>query len=176
MNRVMRFKHSFLSIAVCAACCGTLLAADGTSPRAALPGITLFNAPCLSLAGARQIADAAMAEADRLGAGGAIAVVDSGGHLLVLLRRDGTFPAAPEVATAKARTAAIFRKNTQEFENAIKNGRNSLVAVDAMTPLEGGVQIVVHGQSVGAVGVSGAHSSTEDVQIATAGSIALSTP
>jgi glc operon protein GlcG len=121
----------------------------------------------LTLSGAKAVAAAAAAEAKRLGApGGAIAVVDDGGSLLYLERLDGTFPAAAVVSTLKARTAAVFRKPTSDFENAIKGGRTSLVAVSEMTPLQGGVPILVGGQVVGAVGVSGAASAQQDEDIA----------
>ncbi len=123
----------------------------------------------LTLDGAKRVAAAATSEAKRLTApGGAIAVVDDGGHLLYLERLDNTFPAASTVAIEKARTAATFRRPTNVFEDAIKNGRLSLVAVDAMTPLQGGVPIIVGGQVVGAIGVSGAASAQQDDDIAKA--------
>jgi glc operon protein GlcG len=121
----------------------------------------------LTLEGARSIATAAATEARRLGAGGAIALVDEGGNLLYLERLDNTFPAAATVAFEKARTAATFRKPTRDFEQAIAKGRTSLVAVDVMTPLQGGVPIVIEGQVVGAIGVSGAMSAQQDDDIAT---------
>jgi glc operon protein GlcG len=121
----------------------------------------------LTLDGARSVATAAATEAKRLGAGGAIAVVDDGGNLLYLERLDNTFPAAATVAFEKARTAATFRKPTRDFEQAIAKGRTSLVAVDVMTPLQGGVPIVIDGQVVGAIGVSGAMSAQQDDDIAT---------
>ena len=121
----------------------------------------------LTLDGARTVATAAATEARRLGAGGAIALVDDGGNLLYLERLDNTFPAAATVAFEKARTAATFRKPTRDFEQAIAKGRTSLVAVDVMTPLQGGVPIVLEGQVVGAIGVSGAMSAQQDDDIAT---------
>jgi glc operon protein GlcG len=130
----------------------------------------------LSLDGARTVADAAAAEARKHNAGGAIAVVDAGGHLVYLARLDKTFPAASTVATEKARTAATFRRPTRDFENAIKSGRTSLLGVSVMTPLQGGVPIIVDGQVVGAVGVSGASSAQEDDDIATVAAVALSAP
>ena len=130
----------------------------------------------LTLDGAKTVASAASAEARRLGAGGAIAVVDEGGNLLYIERLENTFPAATTVAIEKARTAATFRKPTRDFENAIAKGRVSLVAVSAMTPLQGGVPIVVGGQIVGAVGVSGAMSAQQDDEIATLASTALNAP
>jgi glc operon protein GlcG len=130
--------------------------------------------PALTLEGARRVVAAAVTEARRLNAGGAIAVVDDGGALLALERIDGTFPAASEVSFQKARTAATFRRDTRVFEDAIRNGRTSLVAVDVMTPLQGGVPIVVGGQVVGAVGVSGAASAQQDEDIAKVAAVALS--
>jgi len=134
---------------------------------------TTMNRKTLTLDGARRIAAAAEAEAKRNNAGGAIAVVDDGGHLLLLVRLDDTFPSAAAVATEKARTAATFRKETRVFEDAIKAGRTSLVAVSVMTPLQGGVPILVNGQVVGAVGVSGAASAQQDDDIARVAAVAL---
>jgi glc operon protein GlcG len=128
----------------------------------------------LTLDGAKTIAAAAGAEARRLGAGGAIAIVDEGGNLLYLERLENTFPAAAVVAIEKARTAATFRKPTRDFENAIAKGRTALVAVDVMTPLQGGVPILVAGQVVGAIGVSGAMSAQQDDDIATLAAGSLS--
>jgi glc operon protein GlcG len=123
----------------------------------------------LTLARAKQIAAIAAAEAKRLSApGGAIAIADDGGHLLYLERLDGTFPAASAVSTEKARTAAIFQKPTSDFEDAIKAGRNALLGVSVMTPLQGGVPIRIGGAVVGAIGVSGAASAQQDNEIANA--------
>src|SRR4030095_10454542 len=85
-------------------------------------------------------------EAKRLNTTGAVAVVDDGGNLLYLLRIDNTFPAGSYVAMDKARTAATFRMPTRNLEDAVKNGRTSLVAVAEMTPLAGGVPIVIDAQ------------------------------
>ena len=123
----------------------------------------------LTLEGAMRVAAAAVAEAKRVSApSGAIAVVDDGGHILYLERLDDTFPAAATVAAEKARTAATFRRPTRVFEDAIKSGRLSLIAVDVMTPLQGGVPILIDGQVVGAIGVSGAASAQQDDDLAKA--------
>lgn len=127
----------------------------------------------LTLDGAKAVGAAAATEAKRLNASGAIAVVDEGGHLLYLERLDNTFPAASAVAIEKARTAATFRRPTSVFEDAIKNGRLSLVAVSVMTPLQGGVPVIVDGQVVGAVGVSGAANAQQDDDIAKLAAMAL---
>jgi len=120
----------------------------------------------LTLAGARIVAAAAETEAKRLNTTGAVAVVDDGGNLLYLLRIDNTFPAGSYVAMDKARTAATFRMPTRNLEDAVKNGRTSLVAVSEMTPLAGGVPILVDGHIVGAVGVSGAANAQQDEELA----------
>lgn len=123
----------------------------------------------LTLDGARAVLAAARDEAARLGApGGAIAIVDDGGHLLALERLDDTFPAAATVAAEKARTAATFRRPSAVFEDAIKGGRLSLLGVDVMTPLQGGVPIRSGDQVLGAIGVSGAASAQQDDDIARA--------
>ncbi len=131
------------------------------------------SAQTLTLARAKQIAATAAAEAKRLAApGSAIAITDTGGHLLYLERLDGTFPAAAAVSTEKARTAAIFQKPTSDFEDAIKAGRNALLGVDVMTPLQGGVPIRIGNVVVGAIGVSGAASAQQDNEIANAAAAA----
>jgi glc operon protein GlcG len=132
--------------------------------------------PVLSLDEAKRVAAGAAAEAERLGApSGAIAVVDDGGHLLYLERLDGTFPAASSVATHKARTAAEFRKATADFETAVNTGRTAFLGNREATPLQGGIPLVVDGQVVGAIGVSGAASAQLDTQLAAAGAAALAT-
>ena len=101
--------------------------------------------------------------------GGAIAVVDNGGNLVYLERLDGTFPASSEVSIKKANTAALFKAPTVKLENSINGGRQALITV-GHTFLQGGIPIVVDGQVVGAIGVSGASSAQQDEEIAIAGS------
>jgi glc operon protein GlcG len=127
----------------------------------------------LSLNGAKTIGEAAEGEARRLSTTGAIAVVDDGGHLLYLSRLDNTFPSASAISIEKARSAAVFRRPTAVFEDAIKGGRASLLANRELLPLQGGVPIVVDGQVVGAVGVSGAASAQQDEEIAKVAAQAL---
>jgi len=127
----------------------------------------------LTLEGARAVLSAAVAEARARQAGGAIAVVDDGGHLVAFERLDGTFPAGASVSIGKARTAATFRKPTRAFEEAIRDGRTALVGVGEMTPLQGGVPITRDGVVIGGIGVSGAHSQAEDELIAAAGAAAI---
>lgn len=127
----------------------------------------------LTLEGARQVIAAAKAEARRNAAGGVIAVVDAGGHLIALERIDDTFAAGAEISVGKARTAVLFKRPTKVFEDIIKNGRTSMVALDEFTPLQGGIPIVVDGQVVGGVGVSGASSAQQDEEFAIAGAAAI---
>lgn len=101
--------------------------------------------------------------------GGAIAVVDNGGNLVYLERLDGTFPAAAEVSIKKATTAALFRVPSVKLENSINGGRQALITV-GHTFLQGGIPIIADGQVIGAIGVSGAASATQDEEIAIAGS------
>jgi uncharacterized protein GlcG (DUF336 family)/mannose-6-phosphate isomerase-like protein (cupin superfamily) len=127
----------------------------------------------LTLEGAKKAAEAAMAEARRNNAGGAIAVVDDGGSLLYVERLDNTFAAAPNISIGKARTAAIFKKPTSAFEKIINDGRTAMTTLPDFTPLQGGVPIVKEGQVVGAIGVSGAASAQQDEELALAGAKAL---
>jgi glc operon protein GlcG len=127
----------------------------------------------LTLDGAKNVLAACEAEAKNNNATGVIAVVDDGGNLIAVHRIDGTFSAGANISIGKARTAAMFRKPTKAFEDIIKNGRTAMVALSDFTPLQGGVPIVVDGQVVGAVGVSGAASAQQDEEIAIAGANSL---
>jgi glc operon protein GlcG len=98
-----------------------------------------------------------------------VAVVDDGGHLLALQRLDGAAPISAYIATEKARTAALGRRESGTYEKMINEGRVSFLSVPQLHGLlEGGAPIMVDGQAVGAVGVSGVKS-TEDLQVARAG-------
>ncbi len=138
----------------------------------------LVEKKALTLDGAKRVIDAVKMEAKRLNApGAAIAVVDDGGNLLALERLDGTFAAGSQISIGKARTAALFKRETKAFEEIIKNGRTAMVSLpdSLFTPLQGGVPIVIDGQIVGAVGVSGAASAQQDTELAVAGANALMT-
>ncbi|NJN52522.1 MAG: hypothetical protein HC809_12990 [Gammaproteobacteria bacterium] len=103
--------------------------------------------------------------------GGTIAIVDGGGHLLLLKRLDHTFTASAPVAEGKARTSVLFQKPTRVFEDLVNQGRTTMVTVAAVTgftPLKGGVPIVIGGEIVGGIGVSGAKSADQDDEIAQA--------
>jgi len=127
----------------------------------------------LTLDDVRKIAAAAEASAKANNWAVTIAIVDDGAHLLWLQRLDGAAPISASIAPAKAKTAALGRRETKIYEDMINNGRFSFItAPDLEGMLEGGVPIIANGQCVGAVGVSGVKS-TEDVQVANAGIAAL---
>lgn len=132
----------------------------------------LADKKVLTLDGAKKVAAAAEAEAKKNNWNVVIAVVDDGGHLIYLQRIDGTQTGSIDVAIQKARTAQAFKRPTKVFEDAIAGGRNALIALHGALPLEGGLPIMVGGQLVGAIGVSGVKS-TEDGQIAKAGADSL---
>jgi len=115
-----------------------------------------------------EVSCAAEAEAKKRGATVVIAVVDDGGQLILLERLDDTQVASVEVAIGKARTAAIFRRPSKEFEDQVKNGRVAALALPGATPLQGGIPISVDGKVIGAIGASG-NSPQEDEEIALAG-------
>lgn len=129
--------------------------------------------PMLTLEDVKKIAAAAEAEALANQWNVVIAICDDGGHPLWLQRLDGAAPLSSHIAQAKARTAALGRRESKIYEDMINNGRYSfLSAPEVEGMLEGGVPIVVDGHYVGAVGVSGVKSA-EDAQIAKAGIAAL---
>jgi len=120
---------------------------------------------------AKKIAAAAEAEANRRHLTAVIVVVDDGGHPLLLHRLDNTQVASVEVGVGKARTAAIFRRPSKDFEDQIKDGRIAALALPGATPLQGGIPIIVDGKVIGAIGVSG-ESPQEDEDVAKAGAAA----
>lgn len=133
----------------------------------------------LTLEGARKVIEAVKLEARKVNApGGAIAVVDDGGNLLAMERLDGTFAAGSQISIGKARTAALFKRETKAFEEIINKGRTAMTTLpdSFFTPLQGGVPIVLDGQIIGAVGVSGAASAQQDQDLAVVGATALTNP
>jgi glc operon protein GlcG len=151
---------------------GAVLALSLAS-SAALADIELPIKKVLTLEVAQRLAAAAKAEANKRGATVVIAVVDDGGQLILLERLNDTQVASVDVATAKARTAAIFRRPSREFEDQVRSGRVAAVALSGATPLQGGLPIEVDGDVIGAIGVSG-NTPQEDEDIARAGLTALS--
>jgi len=131
--------------------------------------------PYLTLDDARNMAAAAEREALANHWAVSIAIVDEGGHLLWLQRLDGAAPISAQIGPAKARTAALGRRESKVYEDVINQGRTSFLSAPSLEGmLEGGVPVMIDGQCIGAVGVSGVKSS-EDAQIARAGIAALAT-
>jgi uncharacterized protein GlcG (DUF336 family) len=129
--------------------------------------------PYLSLADVQRIGAAASGEAVAHGWAVTVAIVDDGGHLLWLQRLDGAAPVSSHIGPAKARTAALGRRESRLYEEMINQGRISFLSAPGLDGmLEGGIPIVVDGHCVGAIGVSGVKSN-EDAQIARAGIAAL---
>jgi uncharacterized protein GlcG (DUF336 family)/mannose-6-phosphate isomerase-like protein (cupin superfamily) len=132
----------------------------------------LLDKKVLTLEAADTIAAAAEAEAKKRNATVVIVVVDDGGYPLVLKRLNDTQVASVDVGIGKARTAAIFRRPSREFEEQIKNGRVASLVLPGATPLQGGVPLIANGKVVGAIGVSG-NTPQEDEDIALAGATAF---
>jgi glc operon protein GlcG len=116
------------------------------------------------VAAARQLADARQWRV-------AIAVVDEGGYLLRLERLDGAILQSPEVATMKARSAALYRLPTKRLEDTVRE-RPGMLRLPGRLPVQGGLPIMHEGECIGGVGVSGVQSH-EDEEIAAAGVAAL---
>src|SRR5947209_20589272 len=131
----------------------------------------------LTLEGAKKAIAAAVDYAKKNNApGGVIAIVDEGGNLMALERLDGSFAMGATISIGKARTAGLFKKPTRFFEELINKGRTAMTAVDGFTPLIGGIPILVDGEVVGGIGVSGAASASQDEELALAGANALTSP
>lgn len=109
----------------------------------------------LSYEAAARMAAAAEAAARARGIGVVIAVVDDGGHLILLHRLNDTQVASVNVGIGKARTAAIYRRPSKDFEDQIRAGRVAALALADSTPLQGGIPIRLDGHVIGAIGVSG---------------------
>lgn len=131
----------------------------------------MIETKMLELADARAVAEAARREAEANGWKVGLSVVDAGGHLILFERMDGAPPSAGRVSCEKAYTAAIFRTATAGMEDRIAN-RPGMMVLPGATPLKGGVPILVGGQVVGAVGISGVQPQ-QDHQIAEAGVAAI---
>ena len=126
----------------------------------------------LTLEDCKRISAAAEAEAKKNNWNVCVATVDDGGHLLHLFRMDGATPANSRIAMEKGRTAAETRRSTAMWEDRVKSGRMVMLKMPGVTPVQGGMPIVIDGECIGAVGVSGVQSH-EDEQIAKAGIAAL---
>ncbi len=124
--------------------------------------------PFLSLADAERIAAAAESRARQDNWTVVIAIMDTGGHLIFLKKIDGTQTGSVEVAIAKAKSAAFFKRPTKVFEDLVNQGKPSILSLPNAVAVEGGLPIYKNGVIVGAIGISGV-TSEQDGIIAKAG-------
>lgn len=103
----------------------------------------------------------------------AIAIVDTGGHLVYFEKLDDTQVASVDVAIAKARSANNYKRETRVFQDGVAAGRTALLGLAGAVPLEGGIPLIQDGRIIGAIGVSGV-TSEQDGQVARAGARSLS--
>jgi uncharacterized protein GlcG (DUF336 family)/mannose-6-phosphate isomerase-like protein (cupin superfamily) len=146
---------------------------ESISLAGAAAEFSTVEVPALTYAGAARAAEAVNDVAAARGVEPVVAVVDAGGDLIYLLRPDGAQVASTNVSVDKARTAAIYRRPSKDFEDQASNGRPSALHLARAVPLQGGMPIVYDGEVVGGIGVSGASSADEDQELAVIGSQAL---
>ncbi len=133
----------------------------------------LLEKKVLSLEAARQMAAAAINEAEKHNWRGTVAIVDDGGWLILLERMDNAaMTASVELAAGKARSAALFKKPSQNLEDSINHGRYAAITAPGFVEMKGALPVVVDGQVVGAIGSSFA-TPDQDVQVSQAGLDAL---
>ena len=128
-----------------------------------MPGTTKY----IMLEDAKKALAAGEAEAKKNNWNVAIAILDAGGHLIAFQRMDDTQIGSVNIAIGKARTAVNFKRPTKAMEDIVAGGRIAFVAIDGITPVQGGLPVVVDGKVIGSVGVSGVQSS-QDEQVAQA--------
>jgi uncharacterized protein GlcG (DUF336 family) len=121
----------------------------------------------ITLEDAKKAMTAAEAEARKNSWNVAIAIVDAGGNLILFAKIDDTQLGSVNIAIGKARTAVNFKRPTKALEDMIAGGRQVFLAVEGITPLQGGLPVMADGKLIGAVGVSGVLSS-QDEQVAQA--------
>lgn len=142
---------------------------ESVSIAGAAAKLSTVEVPAMTYELARTAAEAAGAVAGERGVAPVVSVVDSGGDLVFLWRPDAAQVASVGVATDKARTAALFRRPSKDFEDQAAGGRPSALHLAGAVPLQGGMPITVDGHVIGAVGVSGASSAPEDQELAVIG-------
>jgi uncharacterized protein GlcG (DUF336 family) len=157
------FRSSIAVVAMSA----VMTAANLTASAADLP-----TKRTLTLEVARQIAAAAEKHARENKWNVCIAIVDDGGHLIYFQRLDGTQYGSVNVSQRKAQTAIGFKRPSKTFEEGVAGGRNALLGLPGAVPLEGGLPLVIDGEMIGAIGVSGV-TAQQDGMIAQAGADSL---
>jgi uncharacterized protein GlcG (DUF336 family) len=165
----MRFFFTLLALLPATLVAQTAAPAAPAVPTTALP----YGAP-ITLVQARAVLAAAQAEAIANKWAVVIAIVDTGGHLVLLERMDVTQYGSVDVALGKATTAAAFRRSSKAFQDLVAAGGEGLrtLSLPGATPVEGGLPLIHEGRIIGAIGVSGV-TSVQDGQIARAGAAVL---
>src|ERR687898_1375911 len=148
---------------------------ESVSIAGAAADFSTAEVPALTQEGAKLAAEAVGAAAAERGVAPVVSTVDAGGALIYLHRPDGAQVASVEVTTDKARTAAIYRRPSKDFEDQASGGRPSALHLARAVPLQGGVPITHDGHVIGAIGVSGATSADEDNELATIAAAAVQT-
>jgi glc operon protein GlcG len=146
---------------------------ESVSIAGAAADFSTIDVSALTYDGARKVAEAADAVARARGVAPVTAVVDAAGDLVYLLRPDAAQVASTNVSVDKARTAAIFRRPSKDFEDQAAQGRPSALHLARAVPLQGGMPVLSDGEVIGGVGVSGASSADEDQELATLAAAAL---
>ena len=132
----------------------------------------LGTSKVITLEAAKKMVAAGEVEAVKNGWNVAITVVDASGGLILFHKLDETQPGSIQVSQGKARTSALFKRPTKAMEEMIAGGKTAFLAVDGITPIQGGLPVVVDGKVIGAIGVSGV-TSAQDEQVAAAALAAL---
>jgi glc operon protein GlcG len=160
-------KRSLMRIAV-----GTLLALGALATAVAqMPNP--YGLP-ISLETAKKVAAPAIAEAAKNNWSMAVAIVDPAGNLVYYEKMDNTQLGSANIAIDKARSAALFKRPTKAFQDALAAGGEGwrILRLQGAVPVEGGLPLVIEGKIVGAIGMSGG-TSAQDAQCAKAGADSL---
>ena len=147
---------------------------EACSIAGAAAEFSTVEVPAITFEGAKLAAEAVAEVSEERGVSPVAAVVDAGGALVYLWRPDAAQVASAEVSVDKARTAAIYRRPSKDFEDQASGGRPSALHLARAVPLQGGMPIMFDGQVIGGIGVSGATSAPEDQELATIGAAAAS--
>ena len=149
---------------------------ESVSKAGAAAAFSSATVYALTYAGAKFVAEIVAREAIRRPVSPVVAVVDASGELMYLWRPDGAQVASVGVATDKARTAALYRRPSKDFEDQASGGRPSALHLARAVPLQGGMPLLHDGEVVGAIGVSGASSASEDQELSELGARATESP
>jgi uncharacterized protein GlcG (DUF336 family) len=163
-------SQQFIRSSVVAVALLALVVSTGMAQTSFAPPPQISYGLAISTEGAKKAAAAAITEAQKNNWNMAIAIVDTGGHLVYFEKMEGTQTGSVDLAIEKARTAALFRRPTKVFQDGVAAGGEGirLLRLTGAIPIDGGVPIIVDGKLVGSIGISGG-SGGQDGQVAMAG-------